>query len=400
MTRRRTKSATKRHRKGASATSKKIAEINDALKENDIAALRHLGRTMGGFLNDSIRRKAWRALLGYENRQQSIHDKHKDESQVALDVARSFNTFPKDIRPKTKNQLRSKLQSVILHVLRAYPKLHYYQGFHDIASVFALVFNEKDAGILMENVALFFVRDAMLESLDPILRQLTLMDTLIQKEDPELHEHITGAGVLPYYCLSWVITWFSHDLDDVNKILRLFDLFLCSNPLMPLYLSAALVLSRRKQVLMEECDPSMIHTTLSKVPQDIPIEHLIQWAIKLETAYPPKSLQRESGIGLDQVSAINTYEDLWLMEASREQACNIIAMSPEERLPMDTSGMHDSSAQKILGRLRAIYHRDTAMWSVLLLSTGVVALAIITSNTDAIREWWMTLGSAGHFPLL
>ncbi|CDH54986.1 tbc1 domain family member 20-like [Lichtheimia corymbifera JMRC:FSU:9682] len=384
MTRRRTKSATKRHRKGASATSKKIAEINDALKENDIAALRHLGRTMGGFLNDSIRRKAWRALLGYENRQQSIHDKHKDESQVALDVARSFNTFPKDIRPKTKNQLRSKLQSVILHVLRAYPKLHYYQ----------------DAGILMENVALFFVRDAMLESLDPILRQLTLMDTLIQKEDPELHEHITGAGVLPYYCLSWVITWFSHDLDDVNKILRLFDLFLCSNPLMPLYLSAALVLSRRKQVLMEECDPSMIHTTLSKVPQDIPIEHLIQWAIKLETAYPPKSLQRESGIGLDQVSAINTYEDLWLMEASREQACNIIAMSPEERLPMDTSGMHDSSAQKILGRLRAIYHRDTAMWSVLLLSTGVVALAIITSNTDAIREWWMTLGSAGHFPLL
>ncbi|CDH54987.1 tbc1 domain family member 20-like [Lichtheimia corymbifera JMRC:FSU:9682] len=377
MTRRRTKSATKRHRKGASATSKKIAEINDALKENDIAALRHLGRTMGGFLNDSIRRKAWRALLGYENRQQSIHDKHKDESQVALDVARSFNTFPKGQRQKISCE-----------------------GFHDIASVFALVFNEKDAGILMENVALFFVRDAMLESLDPILRQLTLMDTLIQKEDPELHEHITGAGVLPYYCLSWVITWFSHDLDDVNKILRLFDLFLCSNPLMPLYLSAALVLSRRKQVLMEECDPSMIHTTLSKVPQDIPIEHLIQWAIKLETAYPPKSLQRESGIGLDQVSAINTYEDLWLMEASREQACNIIAMSPEERLPMDTSGMHDSSAQKILGRLRAIYHRDTAMWSVLLLSTGVVALAIITSNTDAIREWWMTLGSAGHFPLL
>lgn len=199
----------------------------------------------------------------------------------------------------------------------------------------------------------------------------------------------TRAGVLPYYCLSWVITWLSHDLDDVNKILRLFDLFLCSNPLMPLYLSAALVLSRRKQVLMEECDPSMIHTTLSKVPQDMPIEHLIQWAIKLETAYPPKSLQRESGIGLDQVSAINTYEDLWIMEdeveASREQACNIIAMLPEERLPMDTSGMHDSSAQKILGRLRAIYHRDTAMWSVLLLSTGVVALAIITSNTDAIR---------------
>ncbi|CDS10416.1 hypothetical protein LRAMOSA03092 [Lichtheimia ramosa] len=160
MTRRRqrTKSATKRHRKGASAASKKIAEINDALKENDIAALRHLGRTMGGFLNDSIRRKAWRALLAYENIHQTIHDKHKDESQVALDVARSFNTFPKDIKPKTKNQLRSKLQSVIVHVLRTYPDLHYYQGFHDIASVFSLVFNEKDAGILMENVALFFIR--------------------------------------------------------------------------------------------------------------------------------------------------------------------------------------------------------------------------------------------------
>ena len=31
----------------------------------------------------------------------------------------------------------------------------------------------------------------MLDSLDPILREITMIDTIIQQEDPKLHMHMT-----------------------------------------------------------------------------------------------------------------------------------------------------------------------------------------------------------------
>lgn len=44
---------------------------------------------------------------------------------------------------------------------------------------------------------------------------------------------------MPYYALSWILTWFSHDLESLDKIARLFDLFVASSPLMPVYAASA-----------------------------------------------------------------------------------------------------------------------------------------------------------------
>lgn len=63
-----------------------------------------------------------------------------------------------DISPEDKIKLQEQLDRVITHVLRVYPSLHYYQGFHDICSVFILLFGEKYACKLMEPVALFYKR--------------------------------------------------------------------------------------------------------------------------------------------------------------------------------------------------------------------------------------------------
>ena len=40
------------------------------------------------------------------------------------------------------------------------------------------------------------------------------------------------------FALPWFITWYSHVLDDLEVILRLYDFFLVSHSLMPLYLAA------------------------------------------------------------------------------------------------------------------------------------------------------------------
>ncbi|KAI9469333.1 rab-GTPase-TBC domain-containing protein [Zychaea mexicana] len=406
----------KRKRTKRPATTKKkdnhckTAAVDGEWKVRNVAALRAMGRSPGGFVNDDMRRKIWPLLLYCDRLPEKSNDSSRsDESQVELDILRSFNTYPHDISDERKQNLRTQLTGVITHVLRSHPKLHYYQGFHDIASIFLLLFGEKEAGVLMQQVSLFFIRDAMLDSLDPILREITMIDTIVQHEDPTLHMHMTEAGVLPYYCLSWVITWFSHDIDDVSKIVRLFDLFLSSNPLMPLYVSAALVLARRKLVLSQPADPSMIHTLLTKVPRNVNVEMLIKRAIELERAYPPHELQQLSGVGLDQESCVNTHKELWLdmallnkdssekLEAMRHKAEEILSMSGEERTPIPIDPKRAMAAasskpghyygRKLLGRMREMYAQDPMLWTTVLLSAGVVTFAMATDQLGLVREW-------------
>ncbi len=43
----------------------------------------------------------------------------------------------------------------------------------------------------------------------------------------------------PFFALPWFITWFSHNVNDLNIVARLFDVFMGSHPLLPLYVSAS-----------------------------------------------------------------------------------------------------------------------------------------------------------------
>ena len=40
---------------------------------------------------------------------------------------------------------------------------------------------------------------------------------------------------------SWYLTWFAHDVPALGQAARLFDLFLSSHPLMPLYVAAVAI---------------------------------------------------------------------------------------------------------------------------------------------------------------
>ena len=45
------------------------------------------------------------------------------------------------------------------------------------------------------------------------------------------------------FALSWFITWYSHVLDNLDIILRLYDLFIVSHFLMPIYVAAEVDIS-------------------------------------------------------------------------------------------------------------------------------------------------------------
>jgi len=100
------------------------------------------------------------------------------------------------------------------------------------------------------------------------LRLFTL--PLISAFDPELHSHLYECQMEPFFALSWIITWFSHDVRDTALVKRLFDFFIVSHPLMPVYMSIAMVChpNNRTEVLNADCDFASVHKALSQLPRN------------------------------------------------------------------------------------------------------------------------------------
>lgn len=50
---------------------------------------------------------------------------------------------------------------------------------------------------------------------------------------------LCSADCQYYFALSWIITWYSHVLENNEDILRLTDFFLASHPLMSVYVATS-----------------------------------------------------------------------------------------------------------------------------------------------------------------
>ena len=63
--------------------------------------------------------------------------------------------------------------------------------------------------------------------------------------------------------------------------------------MMPVYLASALVLHRKEEVLSSDCDMASVHSVLSHIPPDLPLEKLLRDATKLSQRYPSATLEQE-----------------------------------------------------------------------------------------------------------
>lgn len=117
--------------------------------------------------------------------------------------------------------------------------------------------------------------------------------TLLKHIDKKLYNFIIKSEVQPVITLAWNITWFNYIIQDLEIAKRLFDFFLGSNPIMPYYLSAALIVHISKNGLYDvPCDFTCVYDKISKFPQNnhIPYEKLIHEAIKYYSDYPPHKI--------------------------------------------------------------------------------------------------------------
>lgn len=129
----------------------------------------------------------------------------------------------------------------------------------------------------------------MLSSLEPAIAQLELLRPLLRHADPVLYEHLPEGSAT--FALAGTITMFAHNIQEYKNITRLFDFFLARHAVMPLYFFAAVVLSRREELLeIDKEDEDILHVMLGKLPEPFDVEFHIARSVELYERLPPASM--------------------------------------------------------------------------------------------------------------
>ncbi|KAJ5934316.1 hypothetical protein N7466_003863 [Penicillium verhagenii] len=294
------------------ARSEKVEAICQACNSRDMERLVAYAVSEGGLLEDELRQKAWPILLqsdrGSQNDSLVPSDElppHTDEEQVQLDVNRSFVYYPTNLPEEDIAKKKEQLSALITQVLRNYPMLCYFQGYHDIVQVFFLVLGNQRAVSAMAHISLFRIRDYMLQTLSPAIKHLQLIPAIIETADPALRKHL--AHIQPFFALAATLTLYAHDIQEYNDIARLYDYLLAREPVVSIYLFAAIILSRKKELLDIPLDePEMLHFTLSKLPQPLDLDGHILRAEQLFRDHPPETLPCGMWKSISRYSVLKT----------------------------------------------------------------------------------------------
>ncbi|XP_053694919.1 TBC1 domain family member 20 [Sabethes cyaneus] len=252
-----------------------------------------------GLINDDLRRKVWPLLVGVDlnmiDPAPSLAElnNHPEYNQVVLDVNRSLKRFPPGIPYEQRVALQDQLTVLILRVIIKYPHLKYYQGYHDVAITFLLVVGEEVAFHVMEILSTNHLVECMQETMEPTQRRLMFIYPLVKKENPALCKFLERSTVGTLFALPWYLTWFGHSLNSYRSVVRLYDYFLASDFLLPIYVTSAIVLYRQNEIFREDCDMASLHCLLSQLPEDLPFEYLLQKAEELYKKYPPKKVEKD-----------------------------------------------------------------------------------------------------------
>lgn len=275
----------------------KLQVIKRALEKKDIALLCTLGRTKRGFVNNEVRQRSWSTILNSQlllpsGTTTTGCTKHCDEKQIVLDIKRSFGYIESATQRET---LQNTLQDTIVAFFRKYPSMRYYQGYHDIVSVFVLVFckystrkttvnkisgvRKKTLNRCVEVFSLVYLRDFLMDSLDFPIDQTLIIPLLIKDKNPDLFKRLQLDKQKPLFAIASLLTIFSHDIKpDISiqnsLIFQIFDMVIGTHSMYtPLILYSNIVLDLRDKLNQEYSDNidnfdnevDLVHAVVQKV---------------------------------------------------------------------------------------------------------------------------------------
>uniref|UniRef100_H3HBN8 Rab-GAP TBC domain-containing protein n=1 Tax=Phytophthora ramorum TaxID=164328 RepID=H3HBN8_PHYRM len=230
---------------------------------------------------------------------------HRDAAQIEKDVERSLWHYDvlQGLKESERRVKRRALTQIILGVLDTNDELFYFQGYHDIVSVFLLTLgNSKGTMQAVLHVSEAYQREPMRSGFEQVMATTRLLFPLLDAADEVLFQHLYESGVEPFFALPWLITWFAHQLRRFQDVARLYDVFLVTHPLFSLYVSAAVVLESREKILRCERDFGTMHGMLSNLPLTMDVEKVIARALVLFHQLPPEQLRRRSEVDITAVA--------------------------------------------------------------------------------------------------
>eukprot|EP00606_Chrysophyceae_sp_TOSAG23-5_P000568 GSChrysophyteH2.ASY1.ANO1.1158.1 assembled CDS len=243
----------------------------------NLEVLRSYARKPGGFVNGELRSRVWTILMDIDRYDSTYYMKycqvqktcqqHRDASQVEIDIERSLYHLTQSPSHAWSNELlkreRRVLCKTILSFLSKNSNLHYYQGFHDIVTVLLLIFRHSSHDEPGRNkFSLHYLQDFMASDFLVLGKIIPLVLRIVKFRDKNLYDFLEKANVQPFFATSWVITWFAHDIKNVDVICRVWDVLLCSPPSYILYVCSAVILAQRNKIMAAECEFSVIHHML------------------------------------------------------------------------------------------------------------------------------------------
>lgn len=160
----------------------------------------------------------------------------------------------------------------------------------------------------MERLSTDHLRECMEPTMEKTSYRLNYIYPLLQKTDKELHDLMESATVGTMFALPWFLTWFGHSLNQYRDVVRLYDYFLASPSLMPLYVATSLVIERREDVFDAGYDMALIHCTLSQIPDNLNFEVILKRAWDMYQKYPPEKIEKQVKA---RVQREYVYSNLW-----------------------------------------------------------------------------------------
>ncbi|CAF1121496.1 unnamed protein product [Rotaria sp. Silwood1] len=311
-----------------------------------------------GFINNIYRKQAWTLLVRTSPDEYSTDNdqiqSHQYYEQIKMDVIRTLKRFPPNYSDSERSQLQDELILIITKILIKHEELHYYQGYHDISLTFLLVLGEDSCLPVIDSITMSHLKYFMEPTMEKTRDSLSYLIPLINCINSECAEYIQRGGVgHVIFALPWFITWYSHVLDNLSIILRLYDLFIVSHFLMPIYVAAEIVNYHSDEVLSKNCEMASLHQYLSSLPTEIDEdtwEEIIKRAIYLFENHPPDTLER--------------LNNEWKIK------CEYIENSPNESTIQQRFGRNSNYNRQILSKSSSTLSR-IAFWGVTLTIGGL-----------------------------
>ncbi|KMQ88863.1 tbc1 domain family member 20-like protein [Lasius niger] len=296
--------------------------------ELTLGELRLLGCSSEGFVNDDIRRVLWPKLLRLVREEftpvnglETVHTCIPNEvyQQILKDVARSGSHISQNATEKETESFQEQLTQLMCWVLHRHSELNYYQGYNDVAATVLLVMGLQAGLYVLESISLEFLERFMEKTMEKVNQELFYIFALLERVHPTLLEHLENVELFPHFALAEYTTWYAHKYAENRTLLhRLFDYFLGSPPLMPLYLSTVIVAHRATEIFNTTPDMGHTHKILCTLPDDLPFETLLVEAKDLYRQYPPESINNDVR-DYDHKRRIKEQEWKAKAEASRQE---------------------------------------------------------------------------------